>query len=384
MGIPFYIGFSLLDSLYVPSRWAEFFLIRLVSCVLFALIVGISRLAVFSVRHTTVLCHFGTTILGLGIGYMCARTGGLESPYYAGLNWVVIGSVAFWPVRSIDLLVSIATIYGPLFVFVSIDSIRTLAHPLAILNVTFMGGACLLSVITNGFAVRSLRREFDLRNQLAAEKDQSESLLKEILPRYVIQRIREGADTIAESLSEVNVIFIDIVGFTSLSRRLAPKHLIEVLSTLFQSFDGNCERFGVTKIKTIGDAYMAVTGAPEPATLSAVAAIDYCFEAINAVDAVAAATGIPIQIRAGVATGAVISGVLSLKRPAYDLWGETVNLASRMEHSSEAGRVHISESTYWRVKDNFACEPRESIELKGMGRVSTYYVNRPKAAAASI
>ena len=125
---------------------------------------------------------------------------------------------------------------------------------------------------------------------------------------------------------------------------------------------------------------MAVTGAPEPATLSAVAAVNYCFEAISSVDAIASASGIPIQIRAGVATGAVIAGVLSLKRPAYDLWGDTVNLASRMEASGEAGRVHISETTYWRVKDKFECEPHEFIDLKGTGPALTYYVTRPGAA----
>jgi adenylate cyclase len=215
------------------------------------------------------------------------------------------------------------------------------------------------------------RLELDLEKQ----KEQSEALLKEILPRYVIQRIRDGADAIAESVAEVNIIFLDIVGFSAMSRRLAPQHLVEILGDVFRSLDERCEQFGVTKIKTIGDAYMAATGAPEPASLSAVAAVEFGLEAISAVEKVAQRTGIPIQIRVGIATGAVISGVLSLKRPAYDLWGETVNLAARMENSGETNRIQIAETTYWRVKDRFHCEPRGLVDVKGFGAIQTYLIS---------
>jgi class 3 adenylate cyclase len=235
-------------------------------------------------------------------------------------------------------------------------------------------------LVSGGFLVlldRELRQKHATEKSLEHEKEQSERLLKEILPRYVIQRIREGADVIAESVSEVNVIFIDIVGFTAMSRKLAPGHLIEVLGEIFRYFDDKCEKYGVTKIKTIGDAYMAATGAPEPSSLSSTAAVEFCLDAIGSVDTIAHRTGIPIRVRVGIATGAVISGVLSLKRPAYDLWGETVNLASRMESSSEPGRVQIAETTYWRVKDKFVCEPRSLVDVKGVGPTQTYFVRAP-------
>lgn len=221
---------------------------------------------------------------------------------------------------------------------------------------------------------RQLRQRHAMERALSAEKEQSEILLKEILPRYVIQRIREGAENIAESMSEVNVIFIDMVGFTAMSHRLAPQHLVEVLGEVFRSFDTLSEQHSVTKIKTIGDAYMAATGAPEPSKLSAVNAVEFCFAAIRSVEEIAARTGIPLQVRVGVATGAAISGVLSLKRPAYDLWGETVNLAARMESTSAPGRVHIAETTYWRVKDKYACEPCGLIDVKGVGSIQTYFI----------
>jgi hypothetical protein len=142
---------------------------------------------------------------------------------------------------------------------------------------------------------REFRKRHALERSLELEKRQSERLLKEILPRYVIQRIREGAQSIAESILEVNVIFIDIVGFTEISRRLAPKHLIEVLGQLFECLDDSCEKYGVTKIKTIGDAYMAMTGLPESSSLSAASAVEFCVEALRSVDAVGRRTGVPLR-----------------------------------------------------------------------------------------
>ncbi|HEV8147880.1 MAG TPA: adenylate/guanylate cyclase domain-containing protein [Bryobacteraceae bacterium] len=242
----------------------------------------------------------------------------------------------------------------------------------------FLFSAVLLSWVFLVLLHRELRQKHAMTLALAAEKDQSETLLKEILPRYVIQRIRDGAENIAESLSEVNVVFIDMVGFTAMSHRLAPGHLVEILGEVFRSFDALSERHGVTKIKTIGDAYMAATGAPEPSHLSAINAAEFCFAAIRSVEEIAARTGIPIQVRVGLATGAAISGVLSLKRPAYDLWGETVNLAARMESTSQPGRVHIAETTYWRVKDKYACEQCGLIDVKGVGNIQTYFI-QPKS-----
>ena len=238
----------------------------------------------------------------------------------------------------------------------------------------FLTGGLLIGTVFLILLDRELRAKHSVEVSLEEEKEESEALLKEILPRYVIQRIRDGEEIIAEAVSEVNVIFIDMVGFTALSRRLAPGHLVEILGNIFKAFDEKCDEYGVTKIKTIGDAYMALTGVTEPSALSAVSAIEFCFEAIRSVEAVAAATGVPVSVRAGVATGAVISGVLSLKRPAYDLWGETVNLAARMESTGQPGRIHLSETTYWRIKDHFECDRCGLIDVKGIGPIQTFFV----------
>lgn len=250
----------------------------------------------------------------------------------------------------------------------------------------FVASSVLVSVAFLVVLDRELREKHAIALSLDREKRQSENLLKEILPRYVLQRIREGAEVIADSVSEINVMFIDIVGFTAISRKLAPAHLLEVLSELFGSFDANCEKYDVTKIKTIGDAYMAATTPGEISEhhqFGAVAAVEFCLDAIRSAHSLGQRIGIPLNVRVGIATGAVISGVLSLKRPAYDLWGETVNLASRMEASGEPGAIHINETTYWRVKDKFACESCGLIDVKGMGSIQTFIIREPTLARPS-
>jgi adenylate cyclase len=213
-----------------------------------------------------------------------------------------------------------------------------------------------------------------LLQEIEVEKEQSETLLKAILPQYVIKRIREGSEYVADAVFEADVIFIDIVGFSAMSTRLGPKHLIEILGMIFKSFDENCERHGVIKIKTIGDSYMAATNLPDPSEGSGVRAVDFCHDALLSVHNIARKMEMPIDVRIGVATGAVVAGVLSLKRPAYDLWGETVNLASRMESTGEPGRIQIAEKTYWRIKNRFECEARGVVDVKGVGAVKTYFI----------
>jgi adenylate cyclase len=123
---------------------------------------------------------------------------------------------------------------------------------------------------------------------------------------------------------------------------------------------------------------MAATNLPEASELSAIRAIEFCQEALLSVKDIAKKTGVPLDVRIGVATGSVIAGVLSLKRPAYDLWGETVNLASRMESTGEPGRIQVAEKTYWRIKDRFGCEAR-SIDVEGLGRIKTYFIGQVQA-----
>jgi class 3 adenylate cyclase len=256
-----------------------------------------------------------------------------------------------------------------------------LSPQITAINAIQFGTGILISCVFMVLLEKELRKKHSLERSLQAGKEQSDVLLHDILPAYVIERIEEGAEYIADAVPEVDIIFIDIVGSSAMATYLGPTHLIEILGKSFRSFDENCERHGVTKIKTIGDSYMAATNLPEASEFSAIRAIEFCQEALVFMKDIAKATGIPIDVRIGVATGSVIAGLLSLKRPAYDLWGETVNLASRMESTGEPGRIQIAEKTYWRIKDRFGCEAR-SVDVEGLGRIKTYFITQVQAVTS--
>jgi class 3 adenylate cyclase len=194
--------------------------------------------------------------------------------------------------------------------------------------------------------------------QLRFEKELSERLLHETLPASIAARLLAGERTIADRVPEITVLFADVVGFTELAAARPPEEIVQLLDRLFHAFDDLAERHGLEKIKTMGDSYM-VAG---PAVGAARLALDML-----------RVEGSP-PLRIGLATGPVVAGVIGRKRPTYDLWGDTVNLAARMESHGAPGQIHLSESARLALGDAFTCEPRGEIEIKGMGRMSTHWL----------
>jgi adenylate cyclase len=171
-------------------------------------------------------------------------------------------------------------------------------------------------------------------------------------------------------------VFADIVGSTSGAHDTSPGKVVDLLDELFTRFDDLADGHGLEKIKTIGDAYMAVAGAPEPRADHAAGAVDMALAMVDAVAAVRGSTGVPIEVRVGVASGPVVGGVIGQRRLLFDLWGDTVNLASRMESSGVAGRVQVAASTRDLLPPaRFFAEPR-AVDLKGLGRLTAYLVRR--------
>ncbi len=219
--------------------------------------------------------------------------------------------------------------------------------------------------------------------ELAAERARSESLLLNVLPQRIVDRLNAGEQRIADRHDDVAVVFSDFVGFTGIAGRLAVADLVDELGGLFSSFDAAADRFGVEKIKTIGDAYLAVAGlAPlaggdqrEPAA----AAADM---AIAMLDAVAAA-GAPWQVRIGIDVGPVVAGVIGTRTFAYDVWGDTVNVASRLESASEPGRIHVSDAVAAALAPLFALEPRGEITLKGKDSAPTWFLVGRRATTSA-
>jgi class 3 adenylate cyclase len=210
--------------------------------------------------------------------------------------------------------------------------------------------------------------------RLATEFERSERLLGNILPAAIAERLKQRAGTIADSLPSVSVVFADIVGFTGLAARISSDELVEILNHLFSRFDALADRFGLEKIKTIGDAYMAVAGAPDPLQDHAACAVEMALAMQAAVQEYSARAGHPIDVRIGVHTGPVIAGVIGVKKFTYDLWGATVNAASRMESHGEAGRIHVSAATHALLADRYSFTDRGVISVKGIGEMRTFFL----------
>jgi class 3 adenylate cyclase/CheY-like chemotaxis protein len=216
--------------------------------------------------------------------------------------------------------------------------------------------------------------------QLEKEQEKTENLLLNILPRSVSQRLKAGEKRIADAHPEVSVLFADLVGFTQLSKGLSAERLVEILDQIFSDFDAIVGAAGVEKIKTIGDCYMLVGGVPEPRPDHAVAVVQAGFDMLNAMARINQQHGTQLQIRVGVNSGPVVAGVIGMHKFTYDLWGNTVNVASRMESTGTPGRVHVSPSTAQHLGQHFALEPRGSVSVKGIGEIETFFVNPPVSA----
>ena len=211
------------------------------------------------------------------------------------------------------------------------------------------------------------------------ERTKSEKLLLNILPAEVAEELKAKGSAEAKLIDEVTVLFTDFKGFTQLSEKLSPKELVGEINNCFSAFDNIMHKYGVEKIKTIGDAYMAAGGLPTPNKTHAEDVVKAALEIQDFMrrhkEEREAAGKLFFEIRIGVHTGPVVAGIVGIKKFAYDIWGDTVNTASRMESSGAVGKVNVSETTYELVKDKFTCEYRGEVEAKGKGVMKMYFVS---------
>ena len=222
-----------------------------------------------------------------------------------------------------------------------------------------------------------------LMGELEVEQARSHSLLRNVLPQPIIDRLNAGEQLIADRYEDVAVVFSDFVGFTEISARLPVATLVAALNGLFSAFDASCAALGVEKIETIGDAYMAAAGLPGTRADHVHAAADLTL----AMRAAVQAAGAPWQVRIGLHAGPVVAGVIGTSKFVYDLWGDAVNVASRLETAALPGRIQVSATVADALGDAFELEPRGAIELKGKGSMQAYFLlgrkNAPVAPSAS-
>lgn len=228
------------------------------------------------------------------------------------------------------------------------------------------------AVTTFGLIAATVYYAFHLAERAEAETD---ALLRNILPEPIVERLKAAPGaTIADSFADASVLFADLKGFVSLAKALGPARTVEFLNRLMTDFDALAARHGVEKIKTIGDAYMVAAGVPEPIPDHAHRLAAMGLDMLAAIQSAAVEAGAPLAVRIGIASGPVMAGVIGAKRLTYDVWGDTVNLAARLENSGEVGRVHVSSRTKALLDTDYLLESRGAIEIRGLGEEQTWYV----------
>ena len=238
--------------------------------------------------------------------------------------------------------------------------------------------------VYNMLEVRLLHVETKkLYAQVVAEQQLSERLLRNVLPHSIAERLKgrpevtaDGfAEMIADSFAEATVLFADIVDFTKFAAGVSAEALVDVLNDIFTRFDRIADHRGLEKIKTIGDAYMVAAGLPVPVADHASRAVHMAFDMIEAIDCLNAQRRCRLKVRIGIDSGAVVAGVIGNRKFLYDLWGDVVNTASRMESHGVAGRIHVTGATRQRLGEPFMLENRGAILVKGKGEMHTWFLN---------
>lgn len=297
--------------------------------------------------------------------------------WFSFISWHLSGDLS---IQSIALLV-MACIYvvpGHFRKWVLISSTIVLNLALVVTDRTgsFIGQGCYINLIAmavvaflmDGYMQTRARAYFQEKCRAEIERRRADDVLYNALPASIADELKQNKTVKAEKFQQMTVLFADLVGFTQFANKLPPDAVIHVLNDIFSEFDALVDQFGVEKIKTIGDAYMVV-GKGDPR-----AVIDLAFAMIKAINAYNALSGVELSLRIGVHRGPTVAGVIGLKRFLYDVWGDAVNTASRLESSGAAGRIHVSEAIHEVLQDQFQFECRGDIELKGKGATRTYFV----------
>ena len=257
--------------------------------------------------------------------------------------------------------------------------IGTVVGPIAPVPEWFANVILGLNVVVGGTVFFTLlaifaRQREEALTALRGEHERAENLLLNILPGSIAERLKAHPATIADAFTEASVLFADVVEFTPRSQQLAASEVVGLLDRLFSHFDDLAERYGLEKIKTIGDAYMVAAGVPDRRPDHAQVLAELALDMADAVRPGGAVGDLGLELRIGINSGPVVAGVIGRKRFLYDLWGDAVNTASRMESAGTPGRIQVTRATYELLGDAFVFEPRGTVSVKGKGEMETWYL----------
>jgi adenylate cyclase len=369
----------------IAALWGTLYLalgswVGVVPFVYFAVLLG--AIAVFSrTRNFTSLLRVGQVDILFAPTVSMIPLGGFLAAGGVGL-WGILAPLAalvFSDVRS-----AIRWFVAWVVVFLGCGIVGELVGPVGEpLPTWFTGTMLALNITVGGAIVFTLLAVFarERREALAAlrhEQAKSENLLLNILPQSIAEKLKAQTQPIADHFGSASILFADVVDFTPWSERLAPAEVVGYLDRLFSCFDDLAERYALEKIKTIGDCYMVAAGVPTPRPDHATALARVALDMLDAMCADDLVGRLGLELRIGINSGPVVAGVIGRKRFLYDLWGDAVNTASRMESHGTPGRIQITRATYELVRDEFDCVPRGPISIKGKGEVEAWYLVGPR------
>jgi adenylate cyclase len=359
-----YTAFGLLDPWIVPEIVRRAWLIRggvLALCV--ALILS-TRTRLFARAHQWLLSSL--PLLG-GLGILAIMSASGETGrllYYVGLILAIMWTLLFADLRfPVALAASVYLVAGYELIATVISP---LPSPVVVNNTFFLIGALMMAAFSGYTRERAERITFRQSLVIEQERRKSETLLLNILPREVTEELKTSGGTTARRFSEVSILFADIVGFTVLSARMGAEETVGLLNRVFSFFDSLVEKYDLEKIRTIGDNYMVVAGVPRPCPDHAASLAAMALEMRDY------AATLPLGLRIGLASGPVVAGVIGTKKFQYDVWGEAVNAASRMESQGLPGQIQITEQAHELLRRDFLCHPRGRISVKGIGPMNTW------------
>lgn len=379
VGLALWLVFGLVDLYAVPQTYPQVWLLRYG---LGAPIIILAILASYRpyYRHWMRAATLAVTLtagFGVIVFTSIAQPGEVGYYYYIyGLTVVLtflftIPGALFWDVVWVSFLLIVCALIPYLLRF---DFLRNpVSVTVFMVTMAFLITLALVGNVGRYFFELSIRRNFLQRLIIQQEEDRSNALLLNVLPAPVAERLKRG-EQVADFHQAISILFVDIVDFTPLSARLAPAALVGLLNTIFSAFDELTEAHTLEKIKTIGDAYMVVSGIPVPRGDHAHVLADLALEMLAAVSELSQTLGEPLQIRIGIHSGPAVAGVIGWKKFAYDLWGDTVNTASRMESHGYPGKTQVTQVVYELLKDDYQFEDRGELEIKGKGKMHVYWL----------
>jgi class 3 adenylate cyclase len=353
-------AFVLARSRLADSTWqfAIFSLYTLISCVL---------LLVIPKSYDVVVRLFLLAVILFNL-LVQITFGGYSSGVYS-MPWAMLGPLGAVMFFEVGFTVVSVIVFGMSLIVIAF------VEPAAMAAAPEITTTALISINTASLAILCLMVALSslyLLQQVEHYRQRANDLLLNILPGSIAARLKESPNTIADGFDEVSVLFADIVNFTDMSSNAAPVEVVNMLNIVFSEFDDLAKKYGLEKIKTIGDAYMVAAGLPEPRVDHVEAIARFAIDMLDAVERCEGLRGEPVHLRVGINTGPVVAGVIGHQKFIYDLWGDAVNVASRMESNGLTNQIQVTQAVKDKLEGKYTFSEREPIYIKGKGNMVTY------------